>query len=114
MSLDSLPEKILAELKEVEAEGVALFTGEFKISEVFEFLEAVGDVVASVEGITKDELKATLLEAWTHYNSRFQIIEKLDELVKLPAMFEPFDAMAFELAIKQLIIPGIVSLSKLP
>lgn len=97
--LTDFPEEVVAKVKELEGEAVALFTPPFKVSEVFAFIETLGEIVGQAENATKENVKETLDQLWKYYNEKFEITKKLDDLIKLPVYLEPFDEKAIELLI---------------
>lgn len=97
--LKNYPSEIVEKIIELENSATDLFTPPFNVSEIFKFIEQLGKIIGSTEGITKTIVKDTLDELWDYYNSKFQLTRKLDELIKLPAIIEPFDEKAIELLI---------------
>lgn len=114
VALQSYPEDILVEIKELESAIVGLIEPPFKVSEIFAVVEDAGDILAKSEGVTKAEVKQALNDVWAYFNEKYKIVEKLDDAIKLPAIVEPFDGMLIGLLITQVAIPSIVGLLKLP
>lgn len=108
--LADYPTEVLEKIKELEGEAVALFTPPFKVSEVFAFIETLGDIVGTAENATKANVKVTLEKLWEYYNDKFEITTKLDDLIKLPVYLEPFDEKAIELLISWLIPTAVGAL----
>ena len=111
--LVDFPTEILERVQELEVEATTLFTPPFKLSEVFAFIETLGEIVSQAENATKAKVKEALEGLWDYYNEKFEISVKLDELIKLPVYLEPFDEKAIELVLGWA-IPAAVGLLPIP
>ena len=87
-------DQILAEMESVSEDWEELFTGKFELQEIFNL---VGSLVKSAESIINipqgGEFKHTLVkEAFDHFDARYHLIDRIDDLIPLPFFLEPFDA----------------------
>lgn len=111
LSTGSVSQTILDKVKLIEVSADELFLKPpFKISEVLKFVEDIVGLISSVDGITKTQLKAEVKEIWAYFNEKYALIDKIDEMLKLPAIVEPFDGMLINEGIKLLLVYGVGAL----
>jgi hypothetical protein len=114
VTLRNYPEEILNGIKELESSITALIAPPVRVTEVFSVIEHAGDILAKVQGITKPEALNTLVKIWEYFDEKYLIVQQLDDLIKLPAILEPFDSLAIRLLVRHVIIPATVGLLNLP
>ena len=86
-------EQILAEVKAVGKDWSELFSGQFRLQEVFDL---VGSLVRAAESvITAPESGADkhqlVHEAFDYFDREYHIVDRIDDLIALPVFIEPFD-----------------------
>ena len=86
-------EQLLTEVKAVGKDWNELFTGKFRLQEVFDL---VGSLVRAAESvITAPESGADkhqlVREAFDYFDREYHIIDRIDDLIALPVFIEPFD-----------------------
>ena len=86
-------EQLLAEVKAVGKDWNELFSGQFRLQEVFDL---VGSLVRAAESIiTAPESGADkhqlVHEAFDYFDREYHIIDRIDDLIALPVFIEPFD-----------------------
>ena len=93
MNDNSYLDSILAEVEAARQDWQKLFSGEFRIQEVFDLVaslvkatEAV--ITAPQSGANKHRL---VREAFEHFDREYHIIDRIDDLISLPFFLEPFD-----------------------
>jgi hypothetical protein len=111
---EDVSSELVQKLKDIEQEAVAVFTPPFHSSEIAELLESIAQILILTPNITKSILKTALIEVWDYFDEKYSIVDKLDEVIKLPAVLEPFDSIAIRVAVKQAIIPIIVGQINIP
>ena len=102
-------QSILTEVEAARKDWNSLFSGKFRLSEVFDL---VGSLVRAVEavitapgsGLEKHEL---VREAFDYFDRQFHIIDRLDDLVALPFWAEPFDGPFLRKVVDFLIGPAV-------
>lgn len=77
---------------EVYQSALELFTGDFQFDEVLDFIEKLVRAAEQLTGLTGDEKHKLVKEVWDYFDEEFKLTERLDELIKLPAIIEPFDS----------------------
>jgi hypothetical protein len=82
-----------------------LFTDKFYFSELLNIIESLIQLIYMAKDTDYETLKDDALEAFTYFDSKYHIIQSLDDLIKLPSLFEPFDSAAFKMLIEKVIIP---------
>lgn len=111
LSTGGVPQTILDKVKLIELSANELFVNPpFKISEVLKFIEDLVGLISLTEGITKTQLKGEVKEIWAYFNEKYGLIDKIDEMLKLPAIVEPFDGMLINEGIKLLLVYGVGAL----
>jgi len=93
MSDNPYLDRILAEVEVARQDWTELFSGEFRIQEVFDL---VGSLVRAAEAvITAPQSGATkhrlVREAFDYFDRKYRIIDRIDDLIPLPFFLEPFD-----------------------
>ena len=93
MSENTYLDQILAEMETAGKDWQELFSGKFHIQEVFNL---VSSLVKTAESIitapTSGEAKHKLVkEAFEHFDNKYRIIDRIDDLIPLPFFLEPFD-----------------------
>ena len=85
--------QILAEMESVSEDWDELFTGKFELQEVFNLTASLVKAAESVisipnSGETKHEL---VKDAFDHFDAKYHLIDRIDDLIPLPFFMEPFD-----------------------
>ncbi len=93
MSDNTYLDQILDEMESVGKDWQELFSGKFRIQEVFNL---VSSLVRTAESIitapSSGEAKHQLVrEAFEYFDKKYKIIDRIDDLIKLPFFLEPFD-----------------------
>ncbi len=93
MSDNPYLERILAEVEAARQDWAELFSGEFRIQEVFDL---VGSLVRAAEAIiTAPQAGADkhrlVREAFEYFDRKYGIIDRIDDMIPLPFFLEPFD-----------------------
>jgi len=93
MSDNTYLDQILEEMETVGKDWEELFFGNFRIQEVFNL---VSSLVRAAESIVtaprKGEEKHKLVrDAFEYFDSKYRIIDRIDDLIPLPFFLEPFD-----------------------
>jgi len=105
MSDNPYLDRILAEVEAARQDWNELFSGEFRIQEVFDL---VGSLVQAAEavitapraGANKHEL---VREAFEYFDQKYRIIDRIDDMIQLPFFLEPFDSKLLRTVIDFLI-----------
>jgi len=98
-------DRILAEVEAARQDWEELFSGEFRIQEVFDL---VGSLVKAAEAvITAPQVGADkhrlVREAFDHFDRKYRIIDRIDDMIPLPFFLEPFDDKLLRMMIDFLI-----------
>ncbi len=93
MSDNTYLDQILAEMESVGMDWQELFSGEFRIQEVFNLVSSLVRTAESIitaprTGESKHEL---VREAFEYFDKKYRIIDRIDDLIRLPFFLEPFD-----------------------
>ncbi|RQW92810.1 MAG: hypothetical protein EHM79_00345 [Geobacter sp.] len=99
-------EKILVTLDETKADWRELFNPPFSVKEVLELLKDLIQVAESVitsPGSGEDK-HAVVKEAFLYLDEQYQLVDKMDDAIKLPFYLEPFDGKLIRAAIDLLIV----------
>ena len=93
MSDNPYLDRILAEVEDARQDWQELFSGQFHLKEVFNLVaslvRATEAVIASPQsGANKHRL---VREAFEHFDRKYRIIDRIDDLIPLPFFMEPFD-----------------------
>ena len=93
MNENSYLEQILARVNEVGKDWKELFSGQFRLQEVFALVGSLVDAAEAIitspgSGAQKHQL---VKEAFAYFDREYQIIARIDDLVALPIWIEPFD-----------------------
>ena len=93
MSNNPYLDRILAEVEGARQDWQELFSGEFRIQEIFDL---VGSLVRAAEAvITAPQSGANkhhlVREAFDHFDRKYRIIDRIDDMIPLPFFLEPFD-----------------------
>ena len=93
MSDNPYLDSILAELDAIGKDWNELFAGQFHLQEVFNLVaslvraaEAV--IIAPGSGAEKHRL---VRDTFEHFDRKYRIIDRIDDLIPLPFFLEPFD-----------------------
>jgi len=86
-------DRILAEVEAARQDLQELFSGEFRIQEVFDL---VGSLVRAAEAVitapgSGADKHRLVREAFEHFDRKYRIIDRIDDLIPLPFFLEPFD-----------------------
>ena len=93
MSDNTYLDQILAEMESVGMDWQELFSGEFRIQEVFNLFSSLVRTAESIitapnSGEAKHEL---VRETFEYFDRKYRIIDRIDDLIPLPFFLEPFD-----------------------
>lgn len=93
MSDNTYLDQILTEMESVGKDWQELFSGKFRIQEVFDLVSSLVRAAESIitapsSGESKHEL---VREAFDYFDSKYRIIDRIDDLIPLPFFLEPFD-----------------------
>ena len=93
MSDNPYLDRILAEVEAARQDWAELFSGQFRIQEVFDL---VGSLVRAAEAVItapgSGEQKHQLVkDAFDWFDRKYRIIDRIDDLIPLPFFLEPFD-----------------------
>ncbi|MDP8241011.1 MAG: hypothetical protein P9X24_18120 [Candidatus Hatepunaea meridiana] len=93
MNDNSYLDRILTEVEAARQDWQELFSGEFRIQEVFDL---VGSLVRAAEAVIASsqsgaEKHRLVREAFEHFDHKYRIIDRIDDLIPLPFFLEPFD-----------------------
>jgi len=93
MSDNTYLDQILTEMDSVGKDWQELFSGKFHIQEVFNL---VSSLVRTAESIitapSSGEAKHKLVkDAFAYFDKKYRIIDRIDDLIRLPFFLEPFD-----------------------
>lgn len=98
-------------LTEMRGDFEALFEGDFYFAEVAALVESLAKVADEVYPTgNPEENLANLREAWDWVNEEFDIVQKVDDALVLPAMLEMVDGPAIKALIEQLVLPTAAKL----
>ena len=105
MSDNPYLDRILAEVEVARQDWQDLFSGEFRIQEVFDL---VGSLVRAAEAvITAPQAGADkhrlVREAFEYFDRKYRIIDRIDDMIPLPFFLEPFDGKLLRTVIDFLI-----------
>ena len=86
-------DRILAEVEGARQDWQELFSGEFRVQEIFDL---VGSLVRAAEavitapeaGVEKHRL---VRKAFEYFDRKYHIIDRIDDMIPLPFFLEPFD-----------------------
>ena len=86
-------DRILAEVEAARQDWAELFSGKFRIQEIFDL---VGSLVRAAEAVItapgSGEQKHQLVkDAFDWFDRKYRIIDRIDDLIPLPFFLEPFD-----------------------
>lgn len=86
-------ERILAEVEAVGIDWKELFSGSFRLQEVFNL---VGSLVRAAEALitapnSGAEKHQLVRDAFDYFDREYHIVDRIDDLVTLPIFLEPFD-----------------------
>ena len=91
----------------------ALMTGPFTIKELADFVSAITETINNFyPDATHDEVEAHLKEAWGWADGKWAVVEKLDEMIKLNILLEPFDGPAIKLLMGEVLLPLLANMIK--
>ena len=87
-------DSILAEVEGARQDWQELFSGEFRIQEIFDL---VGSLVRAAEAIItapQSGVDKHLLvrEAFEYFDRKYRLIDRIDDMIPLPFFLEPFDS----------------------
>ncbi len=105
MSDNPYLDRILAEVEAARQDWEELFSGEFRIQEIFNL---VGSLVRAAEAvITAPQSGANkhrlVREAFDYFDRKYRIIDRIDDMIPLPFFLEPFDGKLLRVVIDFLI-----------
>jgi len=105
MSDNPYLDRILAEVEAARQDWTELFSGEFRIQEVFDL---VGSLVRATEAVitapqTGAEKHKLVREAFDYFDRKYRIIDRIDDMIPLPFFLEPFDGKLLRMMIDFLI-----------
>jgi len=105
MSDNPYLDRILAEVEATRQDWQELFSGEFRIQEVFDL---VGSLVRAVEAVITApqagaEKHRLVREAFEYFDRKYRIIDRIDDMIPLPFFLEPFDGKLLRTVIDFLI-----------
>ncbi len=105
MSDNPYLDRILAEVEAARQDWAELFSGEFRIQEIFDL---VGSLVRAAEAvITAPQAGANkhrlVREAFDYFDRKYRIIDRIDDMIPLPFFLEPFDNKVLRVVIDFLI-----------
>jgi len=94
-------ERILAEVEAVGVDWKELFSGSFRLQE---FFNLVGSLVRAAEALitapnSGSEKHQLVRDAFDYFDRKYQIVDRIDDLVTLPIFLEPFDGPFLKRAI---------------
>ncbi|MDP8240021.1 MAG: hypothetical protein P9X24_13095 [Candidatus Hatepunaea meridiana] len=86
-------DKILAEMDSIGEDWNELFSGQFHLKEVFDLVASLVRAAESVITAPKmsEDKHRLVREAFEHFDRKFHIIDRIDDLIPLPFFLEPFD-----------------------
>jgi len=98
-------DSILAEVEAARQDWQELFSGEFRVQEIFDL---VGSLVKATEAvITAPQAGADkhrlVREAFDYFDRKYRIIDRIDDMIPLPFFLEPFDGKLLRTVIDFLI-----------
>ena len=93
MSENTYLDQILAEMETVGKDWQELFSGKFQVQEIFNLVSSLVRTAESVitapsSGESKHQL---VREAFEYFDNKYNIIDRIDDLIPLPFFLEPFD-----------------------
>jgi hypothetical protein len=108
-------DRILADVEKVHGSWDELFAAPFTIAKV---CALVNSLVQAAEAIITDpgtgaQKQALVMDAWTYLDDKYNVIGKLDDLVRLPFFLEPFDGPVLRVVVETVLIPLSVSVFNL-
>jgi len=94
MSDNPYLDRILAEVEAAWQDWTELFSGDFRIQEVFDL---VGSLVRAAEAVitapqSGAEKHKLVQEAFDYFDRKYRIIDRIDDMIPLPFFLEPFDS----------------------
>ena len=86
-------DQVLAELESTSEDWEELFKGEFHLQEVFNLTASLVMTVESIVAVPSsgEEKHKLVRDAFEHFDRKFHIIDRMDDLIPLPFFLEPFD-----------------------
>jgi len=84
---------ILTEMESVGMDWQELFSGDFHLQEVFNLVASLvkaAESIVSAPNLGEDKHRL-VREAFEYFDNKYQIIERIDDLIPLPFFLEPFD-----------------------
>jgi hypothetical protein len=93
MSENTYLDQILTEMEKIGKDWQELFSGKFHIQEVFNLVSSLVKTAESIITVpSSGESKHLLVrEAFEYFDSKYNIIDRIDDLIPLPFFLEPFD-----------------------
>jgi chemotaxis regulatin CheY-phosphate phosphatase CheZ len=108
-------ERVLAALDEIGVKWDELFHPPFKIQEVCSLLAAL---VQAAEAVITDpgsgeQKRKLVMDAWDYLDKKYQLLDHMDKLIRLPFFLEPFDQPILRYIVENVLIAQIVTVFNL-
>jgi len=109
MSENQLFDVVLEKLQAFEQKWDDLFSGEFHLQEILDLITALVQVVEEVIQTPKsgEEKHKLVRDTFYWFDSKYNIIDTIDDLLPLPFFLEPFDGQLLRVAIDFLIAQAV-------
>jgi len=110
---NSYLDQILEETEKFGQNRTELFSGEFEVKEIFDLIASLVRVAESV--ITSPRMGASkhklVHDAFNWFDQKYEILDRVDDLIPLPFFMEPFDGPVIRKVIDFLISQAVSALN---